>query len=944
MRKKIVMCFAIVASYSLICSNAYADNVLITYDASASTAPTAQGWTDSTTLQGSGMLEQDLGASSWKADGTSGLAQWSYVPSNQNNVSASNNGWEMSWTSRVVSGTYITDYYSNGTKRFLPVLSLDSAGNLNVALEGDSTYTLVSGSGSTAYHDYVVKYNVTTNVATFSFDGTVIDSSWAGQASSQNLITWGNGSSNTDSIANYRKVSFKTLSPAGLSPVAQWDTSALTFDGSSQYLAVDRDIASVQNLVQGSIYTHFQSRGTTDTIFSASDSTDDSSEFVLLINGDGTLRIHSRENGTFVNDSKTTTTYNDNQEHKAVITVNSQGTKIYVDGKLEFTGADTGFISAVTGVEAMNIGRNYDNNGGQWYFSGNIFDTQVYSNVMTEQQASDLTTTSTIVATFDSNTNTNPVSAGWANDSAGSGTGNLVTDQGQSAWQANGTNGRAEWEVVPSLQVNTDATNLGWKMTTTSRVVSGDSITDYYSNGLKRFLVTLSINSNGDLVANVEGGSRHTLVAVTGAAQYHTYETTFDPATNKATFKFDGNVVETWAGSNSSQNVIVWGNGSSGTDGIANYRKARFEILGSGPSIFESVVFQGGQEGVNGTSNYRIPSMVQSVDGTILAFIEGRPSGADPGQGGQINISLKRSKDNGRTWLPVQIIQDVPSGLYDYSDPRPFIDKATNTIYIFYVQWPDLCAQNGNCIGPGDDNFLIYRTSTDNGVTWGTPVDVTSQVKDPTWRSINPGPGQGIQLKWQTTAQGANNGRMIFPAIVRAGNSNFYVATVFSDDSGVTWERGSLTPTSGPTEADMVELSDGRLLLSARNDGGAAGTRYHFLSSDGGETWVQTAHNLAVSKVDIGMTRYSAVRSGDSEDRILVTAPIGTSAGPNRNNLGIWSSLDEGATFGTPHQLVYGVSAYSDVIKMNDGSIGIIYEATGSTLLKFINIELSTIN
>jgi len=574
-------------------------------------------------------------------------------------------------------------------------------------------------------------------------------------------------------------------------------------------------------------------------------------------------------------------------------------------------------------------------------FRGEILDTRVYDNVLSDKQAENLTTLSTLVATFDASTDNDPTLVAWTDDSATAGSGSLIIDQGQAAWQANGTGGRAEWEVQPSLQVNSDASTLGWKMKTTSRVVSGSAISDYYANGSKRFLALLSINANGDLMANLEGGASHTLVSTTGANEYHEYEISFDVTTALATFSFDGTVIETWAGAATSQNVIVWGNGSSGSNGIANYRNVSFETFGSGPAIFESIVFQGGQEGENGMSNYRIPSMVQSTDGSLLAFIEGRPSGADPGQAGQINISLKRSTDMGRTWLPVQIIHEDP--LYDYSDPRPFIDKATNTVYVFYVQWPDRCAQNGNCVGPDHENYIYYRSSTDNGLTWNTPVDVTSQVKDPTWRSINPGPGQGIQLQWQTASQGEHNGRMIFPAIVRAGNSNFYVATIFSDDSGATWQKGNFTPVSGPTEADMVELADGSLLLSARNDGGAAGTRYHFLSEDGGVTWTQTIHDLAVSKVDIGLTRYSAVRSGDVENRILVSAPMGTSSGPNRNNLAIWSSLDEGVTFGSPHQLVYGMSAYSDIVTLNDGSIGIIYEATGSTLLKFINVELEQI-
>lgn len=939
--------FLFVTSCTLAFSSGYenyaeANTLVASFDASNSTSPSAQGWSNFISGQATGSIMQDFGTPSWKANGISGRAQWNLIPSASVNSQANTHGWSMTWRSRVESGTYVTDYYSNGSKRFLPILSINASGDLVVSLVGAGTHTLITDTGAALYHDYVIEFNASTQLATFSFDGVVIESDWVGESSNQNMIAWGNGSSNINSVAYYKNVAFSTLdlnSPAEAQLAAQWNTSALVFDGTSQYSTIDNDLAAVQHLSQGSIYTQFKATGTTATLFSASSSGDGSSEFAVLINSDGTLRVHARENGNFVNDSKTTTTYNNNQEHKALIMVNNLGTKIYVDGHLAFSGSATHFLSAVTELDSMNIGRNYDSSGGQWYFDGSIYDTRIYDNIMTEKQAEELTRLSTIVASFNNRIHANPTSAGWINDSTGSANGSLVTEQDQPAWQANGTGGRAEWEILPSTQVNNDANALGWKMTTVSRVVSGGAISDYYANGTKRFLALLTINTNGDLVANLEGGGNHTLVSTTGTQQYHTYEMVFDAQSGLATFSFDGVAIETWAGKASSQNIIVWGNGSSGTNGIANYRHVSFETFGSTPPIFESIVFQGGQEGVDGMSNYRIPSILQSADNTLLAFIEGRPNGADPGQAGQINISLKRSIDMGRTWLPVQIIHQNP--LYDYSDPRPFVDKATNTVYVFYVQWPDLCAQNGNCVGPNDANYLLYRKSTDNGLTWSAAVDVTSQVKDPTWRSINPGPGQGIQLQWQTHAQGSHNGRMIFPAIIRAGNSNFYVATIFSDDSGISWQKGQFTPVSGPTEADMVELTDGTLLLSARNDGGAPGSRYHFLSNDAGVTWAQISHDLVISKVDIGLTRYSAVRSGDTEDRIIVSAPIGTSSGPSRNNLGIWSSIDEGQTFGTPYQLVYGVSAYSDIVRLHDGSIGIIYEATGSTLLKYINFELA---
>ncbi|MGS0690382.1 exo-alpha-sialidase [Shewanella sp. 0m-4] len=923
---------------------AQANTLVANFDAMHETSPTSQGWSDFLSGQATGTVVQDLNAASWKSTGSSGRAQWNMLPTTELNNEASLKGWRMSWTSRVESGGYITDYYANGALRFLPILSISASGDLVVNLVGGGEHTLVSGTGADSYHQYVVEYDPLTQLASFSFDGVIIDPAWVGEASNQNMLAWGNGSSNINGIAYYRTVAFETLSetvPEEAKIIATWDSSGITFDGESQFISVDTELASVQQLARGSIFTKFKATGTTATLFSASNSAEGSSEFAILINGDGTLRVHARENGSFVNDSKTVTTFNNNQEHKALIMVDANGTQIYVDGRLAFSGNATSFLSAIAGLDSMNIGRNHDSNGGQWYFSGSIDETRIYDNILTAEQAEALTRLSTVVATFDSNLNTDPLLAGWTNDSADSGAGSLVNEQGQAAWQASGINGRAEWEIQPSVQVNRDATTLGWKMTTTSRIVSGSAISDYYANGNKRFLALLSINGNGDLVAALEGGSSHTLVPMTGADKYHTYEVIYDVETSLATFYFDGIAIETWAGSATSQNVIVWGNGSSGTNGVANYRYVNFETFGSGPAIFESIVFQGDQEGDDGMSHYRIPSMVQSADGSILAFIEGRPSGGDPGQVGQINISLKRSIDNGRSWLPVQIIHQDPA--FDYSDPRPFVDKSTNTVYVFYVQWPDLCAQNGNCVAPGDANYLYYKKSIDNGLTWSAAVDVTSQVKDPTWRSINPGPGQGIQLQWQTSAQGEHNGRMIFPAIVRAGNSLFYVATVFSDDNGLTWHKGEFTPVSGPTEADMVELNDGTLLLSARNDGGAAGTRYHFLSHDGGITWTQTSHDLAVSKVDIGLTRFSAIRAGNAEDLIIATAPIGTTSGPNRNNLGIWVSTDEGTNFGTPYQLVYGMSAYSDVVRLNDGSIGVIYEATGSTLLKFLNFELSSL-
>ncbi|MCG7637757.1 exo-alpha-sialidase [Alteromonas sp. CNT1-28] len=935
-----IFCLAWILHLGVV-SDVKAQTIIVDFDSKGSVLPSSQGWSDFTSNQAFGQFVEEQGITYWEADGSAGRAQWRYIPSALENDMASKNGWRMSWTSKIVSGQYITDYYSNGTKRFLPVLSKNSSGELIVTLSGAGTFTLASDAVASAYNDYEVIYNPDTGLATFTFNDEVITSTWEGEASSQNMVVWGNGSSTNAGIARYELVNLTIFANRQPNSVLQWDTSSLEFDGSTEFLAIDDDISTVSQLSAGAIYTEFRATGTTATIFSLSNSSEPSSEFALVINSDGTLRVHARENGTFINDSKTPDSYNDNQEHKAVILVNDSGTKIAVDGSLVYSGSSTQFLSAIGNPDSMNIGRNFDNSGGQWYFSGGIGETRVYAQPPSVYDALVMTSSEKAVASYDARLALPPTDLGWQDDTTNSAFGELVGSVSGAYWVTNGAGGRAEWEVVPTAQLNEAALQKGWKIQSELQLVSGSSISTYYANGIKRFLVQLSINANGDLIADVENGSSHTLITQTGDVDFHSYEVRYNPSSDMATFRFNGNEIETWSGSASTQNVVVWGNGSSSQSGTANYKNVRFSIPTNTSDFFETTVFEGGAEGASGMSNYRIPSIIQAIDDSLLAFIEGRPNGADPGAPGLINVSFKRSTDNGRSWSPVEVLAANPS--YDYSDPRPLVDSQTGSVFVFYTQWLDLCAQNFDCIEPDDPNYLIYRKSDDNGVTWGAPVNISAQVKDPTWRSINAGPGHGIQLEWQTSSQGGNSGRLIFPAIVRASNSLFYVASIYSDDNGVTWNKGSLTPISGPTEADIVELTNGELLLSARNDGGAPESRYHFVSSDGGETWVQTSHNIQVSRVDTGITRYKAQRSGDNENRIIVSAPIGNPPGANRNDLGIWSSFDEGATFQPPLQVVYGYSAYSDIITMNDGSVGIIYEATGNTLVKFINLDLEEI-
>ncbi|MFM7242772.1 MAG: exo-alpha-sialidase, partial [Planctomycetaceae bacterium] len=171
---------------------------------------------------------------------------------------------------------------------------------------------------------------------------------------------------------------------------------------------------------------------------------------------------------------------------------------------------------------------------------------------------------------------------------------------------------------------------------------------------------------------------------------------------------------------------------------------------------------------------------------------------------------------------------------------------------------------------------------------------------------------------------------------------------MFSDDHGLTWTSGSLAQTAvggvNANEAEIVETVTGDVLINARQNAGT--TRQMFRSTDGGSTWSQAFTGPSpVTTVDGSMIRFSAMRDGDDRDRILFSAPTGSTIGTgnSRTNLTVWTSYDEGRSFINPVQIVNGFSAYSVLAKQADGRIGALYEATGTMLISYASFGLETL-
>jgi len=344
---------------------------------------------------------------------------------------------------------------------------------------------------------------------------------------------------------------------------------------------------------------------------------------------------------------------------------------------------------------------------------------------------------------------------------------------------------------------------------------------------------------------------------------------------------------------------------------------------------------------------FRIPGMVIAADGSVLAFSEGRRGdGSDPRRddNAPMDMCMRRSTDGGATWANLVVVDPgfkANGAKVDFGDPTPVLDETTGDVILLYGQWPDLgpiTANWGQDPDSADGNQVMWvQSSSDDGLTWSGPVqidypDEPGETADGLyWRNAEPGPGNGIQLRWQTNP--SLNGRLVIPAkrsasVTEDGSSSSHGFVYYSDDHGATWLFGDMA-SAGGNENEVVERISGELLLDAR-----AGTRTRFTSNDGGGTWADApSSDVPITQVDASLIRYSADRDGDDRDRLLFSGPGGSpvGSGSGRYNQLVWTSYDEGQTFINPVQLVFNgeQSAYSVMSKLQDDSIGMLVETSG---------------
>ncbi len=342
----------------------------------------------------------------------------------------------------------------------------------------------------------------------------------------------------------------------------------------------------------------------------------------------------------------------------------------------------------------------------------------------------------------------------------------------------------------------------------------------------------------------------------------------------------------------------------------------------------ETNLFVGGE---NGYHTFRVPVLLTSGKGTILAFCEARKY--DHTDSGDIDIALRRSFDNGKTWDSMRIIVD--NGPDVAGNPAPVIDKDTGTIWLLFCK--NFADRHETMIIKGEAPRTVWITySTDDGTTWAEPKEITGDVKDPSWTWYATGPCHGIQLQSGRLVipcdhvKGTTRGYHDVESSIKPLSKSGYSHIIFSDDHGETWHIGGIAQ-KGTNESVIVQTVDGALYFNCRNYVGKKRRAYAW-SYDDGESFIKPGWDDTLPEpiCQGSMIRFTDVNSHD-KNRILFSNP----ASDKRERLTVRLSYDECQTWNAGKVLCQGHSDYSDLCIASDMSICCLY---GSNNYKFITL------
>jgi sialidase-1 len=132
--------------------------------------------------------------------------------------------------------------------------------------------------------------------------------------------------------------------------------------------------------------------------------------------------------------------------------------------------------------------------------------------------------------------------------------------------------------------------------------------------------------------------------------------------------------------------------------------------------------------GLDGYHTYRIPSVIRTKSGALLAFAEGRKNGG--GDSGDIDLLLRRSADDGKTFAPQQMVWDDADNCC--GNPCPVVDQKTGRIALLMTHNLGADTEKTIKLRTAKSTRTVWISSSDDdGVTWSPSRDITQQVQTP---------------------------------------------------------------------------------------------------------------------------------------------------------------------------------------------------------------------
>lgn len=312
---------------------------------------------------------------------------------------------------------------------------------------------------------------------------------------------------------------------------------------------------------------------------------------------------------------------------------------------------------------------------------------------------------------------------------------------------------------------------------------------------------------------------------------------------------------------------------------------------------------------MNNCLYYRIPAMVVAADGSLVSVIDMRyNSEADLGYH-KIDLAVRRSTDNGRTWTVNQKIAEGDgrtAAAYGFGDAA--LVKAQSGKLVCLMAAGNTSFQSGM-------RHMFMISSNDNGVTWTTPEEVTTPARFTD--NVTGQQGLGLPSIFTTSGRGicTADGRLMFLVVAKvAGAGSYRNFLLYSDDEGQTWTLGKPVVYAGADEAKLAQRPDGSILASIRQNG----QRGFNVGSPDGLTWMGQTKNPSL----VGNNCNADILTYDGE-LMIHSIIVNTST---RRDLRIFSSVDGGNTWRERTTISSADAAYSTLEKLNDGSLAVMFE------------------